>query len=69
MLPMKPQINSDEIPEIRTSLKEFNTQQGVGRPFAGRVPHSFQRVAYTANDKALRDKKSLATTDYASIIE
>ena len=27
-------------------------------------PDSFQRGAYTASNKALRGKKSLATTDY-----
>ena len=29
-------------------------------------PDSFQRGAYTASDKALRGKKSLATTDYTT---
>ena len=30
-------------------------------------PDSFQRGAYTASDKALRGKKSLATSDYFEI--
>ena len=60
---MKPQIDNDD---IRTSLKEFNTHQGAGQTFAGRVPRLFSAGgAYTASDKALRGKKSLATTDYS----
>ena len=62
---MKPQIDSYDIPDIRTSLKEFNTHQGAGRTSVLQVesPDSFQRGAYTASDNALRGKKSVATTD------
>ena len=54
----KPQIDSDDIRTYLTLTRVPDELLQV------KSPDSIQRGAYTASDKALRYKKSLATTDY-----